>query len=90
MEGERRQPHEKKRLMEMWNMCLVIATFCPKFLAACSRHWIPYLGLIENLLEYYGSLFVDVIDMGSPLTPLWFMLEVMFLLIFFKSGYFSD
>ena len=74
------QLHHRKRLMEVWSMWLVIAALCPKFLAACSRYWVP--GLTVKAFESRSSLFVDVIDVGSPLTSLWSILEVISFSIF--------
>ncbi|KAG0556564.1 hypothetical protein KC19_11G062900 [Ceratodon purpureus] len=67
------QLHHKRRLSEIWSMWLVIATLCPKFLAACSRYWIPCLTV--KAFESCSSFFVDEIDMESPLTSLWSILE---------------
>lgn len=74
------QLHPRKRLKEIWSMWLVIAVLCPKFLAACSRYWIPCLTV--KAFESCSSFFVDVIDAGSPLTSLWSILEVIFSIFF--------
>jgi len=75
------QTHNERWLVEMWSMWLVTATLCPKFLAACSRHWIPCLTV--ETFKFCSSSFVDVIDVGSPLTSLWFILEVISFFILF-------
>uniref|UniRef100_A0A7I4BIE9 Uncharacterized protein n=1 Tax=Physcomitrium patens TaxID=3218 RepID=A0A7I4BIE9_PHYPA len=67
------QSNDRQRLSEMWSLWLVMATLCPKFLAACSRHWLPCLTV--KAIKTCSIPFVDVIDSGGPLSSLWTLLE---------------